>query len=127
MPVLFVNGDYDQMNNINGNHMGDPCARPARTLLLPICPELIGYRLNVRLNSSWQYMLGFRARISWRKRHEGPSMEQSTRIERPVQPKATKDWPRRAPRCRRHREDARSASDASCIEMLSSPPKQALM
>lgn len=24
MPVLFVNGDYDQMNSINGNRMGDP-------------------------------------------------------------------------------------------------------
>lgn len=24
LPVLFVNGDYDQMNTILGNHMGDP-------------------------------------------------------------------------------------------------------
>ena len=24
MPVLFVNGDYDQMNTITGNRLGDP-------------------------------------------------------------------------------------------------------
>ena len=31
-PVLFVNGDYDQMNTITGNHLGDP--------MRAACPDL---------------------------------------------------------------------------------------
>lgn len=31
-PVLFVNGDFDQICNVTGNRQGDRCARPAQTL-----------------------------------------------------------------------------------------------
>ena len=33
-PVLFVNGDYDQMNSINGNRFGDPMRAACRDLTI---------------------------------------------------------------------------------------------
>lgn len=38
MPVLFVNGDFDPMNRINGNHMGDPMREACADLTVAHLP-----------------------------------------------------------------------------------------
>lgn len=38
LPVLFVNGEYDQMNSINGNHMGDPMREACTDLTVAHLP-----------------------------------------------------------------------------------------
>lgn len=38
LPVLFVNGDYDQMNSINGNHMGEPMRAACANLTVTSLP-----------------------------------------------------------------------------------------
>jgi hypothetical protein len=43
LPVLFANGEYDQINTINGNRYGDPM-RAACADLTRTCSERIGYR-----------------------------------------------------------------------------------
>jgi hypothetical protein len=38
LPVLFVNGDYDQMNNIKGNRLGDPMRAACADLTITSLP-----------------------------------------------------------------------------------------
>ena len=38
LPVLFVNGDYDPMNNIEGNHLGDPMREACMDLTVARLP-----------------------------------------------------------------------------------------